>query len=279
MSVPKYVIGITAVIVAALGLGLFWRLSRSEPGTPVPPGAVAKGVLGPEVPGKKPPVDQTPVPAKPRAGEKKEPSARAVADVFRQWIDLATSPDFLGARTAQGYALTKEAYADFFTQLGLTPAEADRLSVLLTEKRLSATHVAIAQLRKGSEPDPESPEFFAAVATEKARIDNEIRLFLGEDRYRAFERYNHEREEQIVFTRLDRGIGNTPDALNAEQTAALRTLLQQSPGGGLTPEVIAASARFLTSSQVQALNTAFQRQVDILQQRYRDALPPRPEPH
>lgn len=194
-------------------------------------------------------------------------------DVLNKWLELANGPDFLQARTKQGYKLAQDAYADFIKQTGLSPQDADRLAVLLTEKRLAATNVAIAQLRDGIEPDLDSAEFRDAVVAEKAKTDQEIRSLLGEDRFHDFQDYTSQSQDGAVLTRVRRAIGDTPDALTPEQTVRLQQELRQSSDGRL---FIAAASQFLSPPQLQALQAALATQLDIQRKRYRDALPPRP---
>lgn len=196
--------------------------------------------------------------------------------LLSQWLELANAPDFLEARTKQGYKLAQDAYAEFIQRSALSPQDADHLAVLLTEKRLAPTNLAIAQLRNGIEPDVDSAAFREAIVSERAKTDQEIQAFLGPDRFRAFLDYSRQREEEAVLTRLERTIGSTPDALSADQTARLLQELRRSSDGRLSSQIIASLQPTLTLPQQQALQGAFETQAEIQRQRNRDALPPRP---
>ena len=206
------------------------------------------------------------------------PRADDSANVAERWLAAAESAGFVQLRLTQTTQLTLASFADFFAQAGLTPEQVKQLGVLLTEKRLGATNVAVAQLRAGIVPDPESPAFIAALMADRARMDQEIKAYLGDERFRDLENYLRAREEVAVFTRVNRAIGDTPNALTPSQAAQLQQLLRASSAARLSPAVIAQAGAFLSGPQLEALQDAQEMQEEIFRQRNRQALPPRPKP-
>ncbi|MEO5960268.1 MAG: hypothetical protein ABIR80_14225, partial [Opitutaceae bacterium] len=106
--------------------------------------------------------------------------------------------------------------------------------------------------------------------------DREIRFFLGDANFLEFEKYNRQREEAAVLIRINRLVGNSPDALTADQASRLQELLRQQPDARLSPLMIRAASGFLSMPQVQALEAALETQAETRRQRHRQALPPRP---
>jgi hypothetical protein len=274
----------TAVVLAGVATwSIRWKpVGRDAPSRAVSTGsdrskAAALPPMAPRPPGKTIPSEQErPIP-KSIETARDTPELNS-PDLAARWLAAAENSHFVNIRIAQTTQLTLETFADFFAQAGLTAEQINHLAVLLAEKRLGATNVAIAQLRQGIVPDPESPAFLADLTAERSRADQEIKAYLGEEHFRELESYLRAREEDAVFTRLGRVISDTPDALTDSQTEQLKQVLRDEPGARLSPEAIARASRFLSGPQVKALQEAYAAQEEIFRQRNRQALPSRPTP-
>lgn len=211
-----------------------------------------------------------PAPAAPSApsdpGERKRERARRILAFIEQEA-------FLQNRIAEGQQLGLQNVQDLVGKWTLTPEEATQLAVLLTEKRIAPTEVAIARLKEGVVPDVASAEFKEQVFAARRKTDEEIRALIGEARFREFEDYFRVREEANTFTRLDRHLANTPDELTPPQVQQLQQALRRENTRALSPAVIDMARGFLSPAQVRALEAAYRTQESTRLQRFSEALP------
>lgn len=267
-----------AILLSTAATVVYYSRDSAVPPSALPLAAPTAPVRPPEPLAVTPPLPlPAPVVTPPTPAPASIDVAQARREFARRWLEYAESPEFVRERIEVGLSRMMDASQELFALLGLTPEQTRQLAVLLTEKRLAPTNVALAQLRAGVLPDSSTDEFHQQVIAERAKTDLELKAFLGEARFRQVEDYYRGRAEESVFIRLGRTLGQTPDALTPAQTEQLRRSLREQPDASqLTPGIIAGARGFLTPVQVEALEQAHRTQVETRLQRFEEALPPPP---
>jgi hypothetical protein len=133
---------------------------------------------------------------------------------------------------------------------------------------------AVVSLQRGVDPRGDLDLFQVQVLAAKAAIEEKIVSFLGPEDYAQFKAYNKGMNQDTAFIRIERVIGGSEHTLTPEQTAKLHQLLRNSSKGSVTQEVISDAKSFLSAEQVSALQAALRAQVEVIDQRLEQALPP-----
>jgi hypothetical protein len=269
-AMGKVSLGVAAVAALAGATAIVLRHPEqaSLPGDrPVPPLEQATALsraasipvsAGPDAPPAGQPADAQPA-AETRPVTVESPPARVprrsyTPNQMQQWLAVANDPQAIARLAAQGRELTLKRYSYLIDEFTLTAAEKEGFLQLLDDKRQAPLDLFVASLQQGVDLRNDLGAFDARIAAETAAIEKKIRALLGDERYREYQAYNRQLNQETIVQRFDALVRGTENALTPVQAAQLEQLLrvQAAPA-----QMITAARGFLSPAQVEALRDVF----------------------
>jgi hypothetical protein len=113
-----------------------------------------------------------------------------------------------------------KSYSALFQQLGLSPDQTTTLKDLLEKKMLAGANAGMSMLSGDMDAEKRS-EMMKQIKTETDGVDAQIKQFLGEDNYQAFQSYEKTVPDRMVANQFKDQLSNTANALSPAQDAQL----------------------------------------------------------
>lgn len=113
-----------------------------------------------------------------------------------------------------------KSYSALFQQLGLSPDQTTTLKELLEKKMMAGANAGMSLL--GGDMDPEKrAELMKQIKSETDGVDAQIKQFLGDDNFQAFQNYEKSVPDRMVANQFKDQISNTANALTPAQESQL----------------------------------------------------------
>lgn len=163
---------------------------------------------------------------------------------------LMENPEFYQALERHRQSALDARFAGLFRRLALGPEELAQFKRLLAEKDNVALEVlAVAETQ--AEPMPETT-VNAGVNAARAKVEDEIRASLGNDRYAVYREYEQTQPQRAVVLRLEQRLSYSSTPLSPPQAEALvRILTANAPAPA--PEQSTSSAVVVGAGAPNAL--------------------------
>jgi hypothetical protein len=116
-------------------------------------------------------------------------------------------------------------YGHLFRRFKLAPAELEKFRDLLTERQLSSFDAVTASLSQGVNVAASPGEVTAVMNKVRSDVDENIRAFLGEPRYQAYQEYNANASSYALLELIERRLGYTDAPLHEAQAESLLRIL------------------------------------------------------
>ena len=107
-------------------------------------------------------------------------------------------------------------YADLFKQLKMTPDQTAALKDLMGKKMMAGSDAGFAMLDDSLDADQRA-DMGKQVKAQTDELDNEIKQFLGDDNYKAYQSYEKTVPDRATMSQFSDQLAGTPDALTVGQ--------------------------------------------------------------
>ena len=193
--------------------------------------------------------------------------------------------------------IIEKQYSDLFKQLNMTPEQTATLKDLIQKKMLAGADAGMSMMDDSLDASQRA-DLQKQVKSQTDDMDNQIKDFLGDDNYKAYQAYEKSVPDRMAAGQFNDQIAGTPNALSADQQSQLVQALsdarnnfkwtsdlnQPNPGANgdmaslFTPDSIdkfvnertefnnqflARAQQFLTPEQLNAYKEFQQNQLDL----------------
>ncbi|HEX2853968.1 MAG TPA: sigma-70 family RNA polymerase sigma factor [Opitutaceae bacterium] len=229
MSTTKLKVAATAaVLTLAVGgyLSSEWR-HRAEPTS------IASTVV-PQTPRQ----DTTPATSSERAADTDEASRAPTApeanpnppaaNASSTGLNAAEQNVMLTSQKLQATAARsgiEQRYGGLFPRLGLPPTELEKLRDLLIERQLITSDTMMAAQARGIDLETNSAQWKVLNDKSRADVDENIRIILGDERYRVYQDYTENASSYILLDQIEQRLSDTRAPLRKSQSEPLLRLL------------------------------------------------------
>jgi hypothetical protein len=193
--------------------------------------------------------------------------------LVRRWVNEANSPEFLRRTYVELQANVQRRYGPLFKRLGLSSAEAEQFVRLLVDKRQVGVDIAVSTVAHSEDPLKNASWYQSAAEVQKAAAEEQIKKFLGDDRYTAYRTYDRGLAQTDTVGLLKEKLSQSEQPLTEEQSTRFRQLLERNDVGHVNEKIIADAESFLSESQREALKTVWEQQQAAAQRRAELGLP------
>jgi hypothetical protein len=111
-------------------------------------------------------------------------------------------------------------YSDFYKQLNLTPEQTAGLKDLLGKKMLAGTDAGMSMLDDSLDASQRA-DLTKQAKDQTDEIDNQIKQFLGDDNYKAYQSYEKTVPDRATMSQFSDQFAGTPNALTGGQQEQL----------------------------------------------------------
>jgi hypothetical protein len=118
-------------------------------------------------------------------------------------------------KMVMGPILDKQ-YSDFYKQLNLTPEQTAGLKDLMGKKMLGAADGGMSMLDDSLDASQRA-DLTKQIKDQTDEIDNQIKQFLGDDNYKAYQAYEKTVPDRMTMSQFSDQYAGTPNALTAVQ--------------------------------------------------------------
>lgn len=122
-------------------------------------------------------------------------------------------------KAAMGPIIDKQ-YSDLMKQLNLTPEQAATFKDLLQQKMLAGADAGMSMLDDGMDATQRA-EAAKQIKTQTDNFDNQIKQFLGDDNYQAFQSYEKTVPDRMSVGQFNDQLAGTPTALTSDEQQQL----------------------------------------------------------
>lgn len=137
---------------------------------------------------------------------------------------MMQDPDTRKMIRDQQRMMMDQMYAPLVKKMGLTPDEAAQFKDLLADNAMKAAEKASSMF--GGLGSTNSADTFKAMNTEQKTFDEQVKAFLGEDRYAQYKDYQETVSERTLLNQFKMQAGNDYN-LNDQQAEALLTFMKE----------------------------------------------------
>ncbi len=116
-------------------------------------------------------------------------------------------------------------YGHLFRRFKLAPADLEKFRDLLTERQLSSFDAVTAAVSQGVNVAASPGEVTAVMNKVRSDVDENIRAFLGEPRYQAYQEFNANASSYALLELIERRLGYTDAPLQEAQAQSLLRIL------------------------------------------------------
>lgn len=148
-------------------------------------------------------------------------------------------------------------YATLFKNLALTPADLDRLKMLLVEKQTAFQDVIAAARAQGINPLADPASLQQMIATTQAELDENIEALLGKPGFAQFQNYQETLPHRSVVTQLQQSLSYTSAPLSETQAEQMvQILARTAPANSGDNNVLATAPQMNVAISFAADNGA-----------------------
>jgi hypothetical protein len=137
---------------------------------------------------------------------------------------MMEDPDTRKMIRAQQRMMMDQMYAPLVKKMDLTPEEATQFKDLLADNTMKAAEKASSMF--GGLGSTNSADTFKAMTAEQKTFDEQIKAFLGDDRYAQYKDYQETVGERTLLNQFKQQAGSDYN-LNDQQTEALLTFMKE----------------------------------------------------
>lgn len=137
---------------------------------------------------------------------------------------MMQDPDTKKMIRAQQRMMMDQMYAPLVKKMGLTPDEAAQFKDLLADNAMNAADKASSMF--GGLGSTNSADAMKAMTSEQKTFDDQVKAFLGDDRYAQYKDYQETVSERTLLNQFKQQAGSDYN-LNDQQTEALLTFMKE----------------------------------------------------
>jgi hypothetical protein len=121
-------------------------------------------------------------------------------------------------------------YSDLFKQLNLTPEQAAAFKDLVGKKMLAGTDVGLSMLDDSVDASQRA-DMVKQVKEQTDELDNQIKQFLGDDNYKAYQSYEKTVPDRMAVSQFNDQFAGTENALTPSQQQQMIQELSEARSG------------------------------------------------
>jgi hypothetical protein len=137
---------------------------------------------------------------------------------------MMQDPDTRNMIRAQQRMMMDQMYAPLVKKMGLTPDEATQFKDLLADNAMKGAEKASSMF--GGLGSTNSADSLKAMTAEQKTFDEQVKGFLGDDRYAQYKDYQETVSERTLLNQFKQQVGSDYN-LNDQQTEALLTFMKE----------------------------------------------------
>jgi hypothetical protein len=137
---------------------------------------------------------------------------------------MMQDPDTRKMIRAQQRMMMDQMYAPLVKKMGLTPDEATQFKDLLADNAMKGAEKASSMF--GGSGSTNNAESLKAITAEQKTFDEQVKTFLGDDRYAQYKDYQETVSERTLLNQFKMQAGSDYN-LNDQQTEALLTFMKE----------------------------------------------------
>ena len=160
-------------------------------------------------------------PAPEPVGDKPNDKKGGLAEMISKMMQ---DPDTRKVLRDQQRIMMDQMYAPLVKKMGLTPDEATQFKDLLADNTMKASEAASSMF--GGQPSTNHTETLNALTASQKTFDEQVKTFLGDDRYAQYKDYQETVSERTLLNQFKLQAGSDYN-LNDQQTEAMLTFMKE----------------------------------------------------
>lgn len=180
-------------------------------------------------------------------------SWQVTPEILQRWLADANDPVVMRRLNLEARNFTMRRYGDLFDQLKLEPQQAVELTMLLADKRQSATDIAVTAYQRGEDLSKDPTRYRELVSAATTAIERQIGALLGEASYTHYRDYDHSVGQIGSLRDVELALRSSPEPLSLEQAERVKTALQDSNSTRITAKMIEEVRDVMSPLQLQTL--------------------------
>ena len=165
-----------------------------------------------------------PAPPPPSPASKGEKSDDVKGGFGKMLSKMMEDPDTRKFIRDQQRLMMDQMYAPLVKKMGLTPDEATKFKDIMADNTMKGAEAATSMF--GGGPSTNRTEAIAALSANQKTMDEEMKTFLGEDRYAQYKDYQETVSERTLLNQFKVQAGSDYN-LNDQQTEAMLTFMKE----------------------------------------------------
>jgi hypothetical protein len=158
------------------------------------------------------PLDRLPVAEKGKPGEEQGGFGKMVAKMM-------DNPDTRQFMRDQQRLMVDSNYGALIKQMGLTPDEAAKFKDMLTDNNMKAAEKAFATMNNPASTN--TADMFKGVTAQQASLDEQLKAFLGDDRYGQYKAYQETLPDRMMLNQFKTQAGSDYNLTDVQSEALL----------------------------------------------------------